>query len=450
MTEHYHFIGIGGIGMSALARIMLQKKLSVSGSDLKDTVTTQSLKELGATIYHGHQGMYIKEGTHVIYSSDISQTNEEWKQAQLLGLKLSHRSECLDALMQGKKPLLIAGCHGKTSTTALLSTLLCEGGFDPSFVVGGYISHLMTNGHHGQGEYFVAEADESDGSFLRSRGWGAIVTNTDEDHMNYWKSKENLLNAYRIFIEQTERKDLLFLCGEDRFLSSLKLQALYYGFGSECNLRITRMQQEGFFSEFDFDFEGRRYVHLRMKMQGVHQVLNTAAAVGMALKLGVSIESIRATLLHYQGVKRRLQSVGEVNQIKIFDDYAHHPTEIITTLRGLKTAVPEGRLIVVFQPHRYTRLQRHLLEFAEAFNEADICLITEVYSAGEDPISGVNTEVLLGKMEHMNALKVPCHMLIDKLLSLLQPWDTVVTLGAGDITTYGPKLLAKLRERHDK
>lgn len=446
-ANHYHFIGIGGIGMSALARILLEKKNAVSGSDLKETATTQQLKELGALIYEGHQPHHIVEGAHVIYSTDIPKTNPEWEEAQRLRLKISHRSEFLDELMKDKKPLLVTGCHGKTSTTALLATLLLEGGLDPSFVVGGYVRSMMTNGRHGQGDYFVAEADESDGSFLKTPGWGAIVTNADEDHISYWKTKENLLKAYQAFIAQTQNKELLFLCAEDPFLRSLEVKAQYYGFSEQCHLRITRIQQEGFFSDFDLSFKGHSYTHFKMKMQGVHQVLNATAAIGMALQLGVSIESIKKTLLHYEGVKRRLEPIGEVNTIKIFDDYAHHPAEIKTTLDALKKAVQQGRLIVVFQPHRYTRLHRHLLEFACVFDLADLCIMTELYGAGEPPIPGITTEALLEKMTHPHATFVPLAELVSVLSSLVQPFDTIVTLGAGDITHYGPKLLMELKKR---
>lgn len=446
MKEQYHFIGIGGIGMSALARILLAQNKKVSGSDLKETPTTEQLKALGAVIYLQHKAAHIHHGMRVIYSSDVPFDNTEKVEAERLKLPIMHRSELLDELMRGQKPLLITGCHGKTSTTAMLATLLMEGKQDPSFVIGGYVRHLMINGYYGKGEYFVAEADESDGSFLISRGWGAIVTNTDEDHIRYWQSKEHLLNAYKTFIHQTQQQELLFLCAEDPFLWNLALSAQYYGFSPECRLRITRMQQEGLVSEFDLLFEGKRYTQLRMKMQGVHQVLNATAAVGMALKLGVDIESIRHTLLNYSGVKRRLEYIGEVQGIKIFDDYAHHPTEIVATLKALKEAIPQGRIVVVFQPHRYIRLQRYLLQFAQAFDHADICLITEVYGvAEEEPILGVTSQKLIAQMTHPYVVDVHSQELLPTLLTLLQPEDVVLTVGAGDITKYGPLLLNQLK-----
>lgn len=448
--KHTHFIGIGGIGMSALAKILLEKNQKVSGSDLYMTKTTQNLEACGAVIYQGHKSIHVKAGMEVVYSSSIAQDNPELQKAQALNLKIYHRSECLDQLMQSQKALLITGAHGKTSTTALVATLLIDATLDPSFVVGGYVKHPTTNGKHGYGEYFVAEADESDGSFLKSKGWGAIITNTDEDHLDYWKSKQKLLEAYQLFIEQTKNPELLFLCAEDPFLLNLRVQGCYYGFAKEAHLRITQVRQEGFYNYFDLIFEGRVYKDFKMSLQGKHQVLNATAAIGMALKLGVSEQSIKNTLMHYQGVKRRLEFLGEEANIKIFDDYAHHPTEIITTLMGLKKALPSHRLIVVFQPHRYTRLQHQLLEFAQAFSLADLCVLTEVYSAGEVPIKNVNTDALMSQMVHPNVRKVSYETLIDTLTSLVQPADVLVTMGAGDITKYGALLLTKLKGLHEK
>jgi len=446
--KKYHFIGIGGIGMSALARIALAKGYQVSGSDITENTATKNLKMLGALIYHEHSAAHIHEDMVVVYSSGIDCNNPEKKQAQALQLPLLHRSELLDQFMQKQKPLLVTGCHGKTSTTAMLSTLLAQGGLDPSFVIGGYLKTYLTNAHLGKGDYFVAEADESDGSFIRSKGFGGIITNTDEDHMEYWKTKERLLRGYEQFMQQTERKELLFLCAEDPFLASCKGLGQLYGFSSECDLRITQVEQKGFWSCFSLAFEGAYYKDLRVKMQGMHQVLNLSAAIGVALKLGVSIEKIRETLAIYEGVKRRLEPIGEAHQIEIFDDYAHHPTEIVTTLQGLKKALPARRLIALFQPHRYTRLEKHFAEFAQAFSMADVCIVTPVYSAGEKPITHISSEALVARMQHPHVAFVQTSHLSDLLLPLLKPNDVVVTLGAGDITYYGPKLLQCLQERY--
>lgn len=443
---HYYFIGIGGIGMSALAKIAIERGAKVSGSDLGSNATTQALESLGVCVYKGHNFSNVKEDMIVIYNSMIAADNPELNQAKELKLKIYHRSELLDEFMKGKKSLLVTGCHGKTSTTAMLATILIEANRDPSFVVGGYIRHLMTNGKNGSGEYFVAEADESDGSFLRSKGWGAIITNAEEDHLAYWKSKENLLEGYKQFINQTENKELLFLCIEDPFLKSLGEKACYYGFSKEASLRILQMKQEGFFNHFDLFFEGKSYIDFKMPLQGIHQVLNATAAIGMALRLGISEESIKETLKSYQGVKRRLEFLGEVGSVKVFDDYAHHPTEVVTTLKAIKQALPNGRLVVVFQPHRYTRLKDNFLEFAGSFELADVCMITDVYSAGESPIKEINSEALVAKMSHPSVKRVSYEKLIATLIDVLQPSDTVITLGAGDITHYGPMLLRTLQE----
>jgi UDP-N-acetylmuramate--alanine ligase len=443
--KHYFFIGIGGIGMSALAKIALEKGDKVSGSDISHCSIIEDLKALGAVIYERHDPSHITQEMSVVYSSGIREDNVELKQAKALHVPLYHRSDCLEEIRDHQKPLLIAGCHGKTSTTALLATCLIEGGLDPSVVVGGISKYLGTNGRLGKGDYFVAEADESDGSFLKTHGWGGIVTNTEEDHLSYWKSKANLLKAYEQFIHQVKHPELLFLCAEDPFLMSLNLQAHYYGFSEKASLRITERKQEGFFTYFSLSFEGKEYKQFKMNLQGDHQVLNATAVIGMALKLGVSEESLRKTLSTYQGVKRRLEFLGEEKEVKVFDDYAHHPTEVIATLAALKQALPQKRLIVIFQPHRYSRLKMCLSEFSTAFSLADVCLVTDVYSAGEVPLEGVHAEALVSQMKHDRVKKVAYGDLTSVLLPLLQPQDVVITLGAGDITRYGSVLLTQLK-----
>lgn len=438
----YFFIGIGGIGMSGLAKIALEKGNRVLGSDTKSSKTTQDLEKLGATIYYTHESCHIKEGMSIIYSTGIPHDNVELKEAKRLNLPLLHRSDFLDFLAKESKPLLVTGTHGKTSTTALLSTLLMSSGLDPSFVVGGYVKHLDTNAHHGKGPYFVMEADESDGSFLKTKSFGAIITNAEEDHMDYWKTSERLKQGYLQFIDQVSHH--LFLCEEDPFLQTVLNRGISYGFSSQADLRITRWESFDFHSTFDLEFLGKVYPHFSLPQPGRHQVLNATAAIGLALSLGISKEKIDEALKNYQGVKRRIDFIGEKNHIKVFDDYAHHPTEIVTTLKALHLAFPKNRLIVVFQPHRYTRLAHHLLDFSKAFSLADICLMTEVYSAGEVPISGVDTRALIDQMSHPHVAYCPKEEVITTLKNLSKPSDIIVTLGAGDITSYAPLFVQEL------
>lgn len=441
----YYFIGIGGIGMSALAKILLERGCRVLGSDLHENKSVKDLKALGAVIYLSHSAFHIQSGMQVVYSSAINQDNPEWIQAKKLGLKLLHRSELLDELMQSQKPILITGTHGKTSTTGMVATLLKAADLQPSFVVGGYLKQLGTNALQGSGDYFVAEADESDGSFLRTPAFGAIITNTDEDHLDYWKTQQRLQEGYLTFIKNVKRFDLLFLCEEDPFLASLQVKAHYYGFSDKAALRIINIRKHGIKTQFDLEFEG---VHLRdfeMLIQGRHQVLNVTAAIGMAIKLGVSIEAIKRGLSSYTGVKRRLEFLGEEKEIQVFDDYAHHPKEVMATLTTLKQSIGNKRLVVVFQPHRYTRLDHHMKAFAESLKLADVCIVTEVYSAGEKPLEDVSAEHLLALMKHVNAFKTSIKALMELLMTIARSGDVVVTLGAGDITQYGPLLLDVLK-----
>ncbi|MEI8299988.1 MAG: UDP-N-acetylmuramate--L-alanine ligase [Chlamydiota bacterium] len=443
----YYFIGIGGIGMSALAKILLERGHIVFGSDLQHNRSVQDLRALGATIYSAHLANHIQTGMQVVYSSAIQEDNPEWIQAKKLGLTILHRSELLDRLMQGKKSLLITGAHGKTSVTGMVATLLKNGGLSPSFVIGGYLRELGTNAEHGNGQYFIAEADESDGSFLCTPAFGAIVTNTDEDHLDYWLTKERLQEGYLTFIQHVKCSDLLFLCEEDFFLKKLQVKANYYGFSDKADLRITGVRNHGLNTEFDLEFEGKKISGLKMPIHGRHQVLNMAAAVGMAIKLGVSIEAIEQQLLSYTGVKRRLEFLGEEKQVQVFDDYAHHPVEVVATLTALKQSIGNRRLVVVFQPHRYTRLQHHMEAFAESLKMADLCIVTDVYSAGEKPIEQVSAESLLTSMQHHNAFEVSTKNLIELLVGVIRSGDVLVTLGAGDITRYGPLLLDALKSK---
>ncbi len=441
----YYFIGIGGIGMSALAKILLERGCQVFGSDIHENKSVKDLRALGAVIYLFHDALHIQSGMQVVYSSAIKQDNPEWIQAKRLALPLLHRSDLLDQLMQGQKSILITGAHGKTSTTGMVATLLKSAGLQPSFVVGGYLKQLGTNALQGSGDYFIAEADESDGSFLRTPAFGAIITNTDEDHLDYWKTQAKLQEGYLTFIKNVRHFDLLFLCEEDPFLASLQVKAQYYGFSDKAALRVINIRKQGLKTRFDLEFEGDYLCDFEMLIQGRHQVLNVTAAIGMAIKLGASIEAIKKGLSSYMGVKRRLEFLGEEKEVQVFDDYAHHPAEVMATLTTLKQSIGHRRLVVVFQPHRYTRLAHHMQDFAKSLNLADVCIITEVYSAGEKPLEHVSSAHLLALMRHVNAFKTSTESLIELLMTVARSGDVVITLGAGDITQYGPLLLDVLK-----
>ncbi len=444
MQKNYHFIGIGGIGMSALARILLQKGAKVTGSDLSTSSLIESLKAAGAEIAANHSADPISEDKTVVYNTMISRENPEYQAAIASKVPLMHRSDLLAVLMQDYASLLVTGTHGKTTTSSLLTFVLLEGGLEPSFAIGGMLQNLGVNGAHGKGLYFVAEADESDGSFLKLPAFGAIVTNIDNDHLDHWKSEEELLQGFTQFAGQVRSKDHFFWCLDDPKLASLGLSGISYGFDPHAQLSITSFVQEGWKSTFSIRFEGKDYPKITLPLVGAHNVLNAAAVFGLALRLKISEESIRRAFANFQGIGRRLEKKGEMGTLQIYDDYGHHPTEVEVTLKALRKAEEDKRLIVVFQPHRYTRLRDCLEEFGTCFEEADELIVTDLYAAGEAPIEGYTSETLVAKIREKGRVPVryvPKNTLIPELREKLRPHDVLLTLGAGDVTKVGPELL---------
>jgi UDP-N-acetylmuramate--alanine ligase len=431
MSETYHFIGLGGIGMSALARILLQKGKVVQGSDSKASQLLEELQKEGAKVRVGHIG----DATKVIYSSAIQDDHEELKQAKQKSLPLLHRSDLLHALMQGSKPLLVTGTHGKTTTSALLASVLVEAGWDPSFVIGGIHLDWKTNGRAGSGEYFVAEADESDGSFLKTIGFGAIVTNLDNDHLDYWKTPEKLEAAFGEFCAQAN-PDYLFWCGDDPRLAQLNPKGISYGFGEGNLLQVC--------SPFSIVWDGVEYRDIALNLLGRHNMLNAAAVFGLCLRLGVPEVAIRSAFGHFAGTGRRLEWKGKNRHgIDVYDDYGHHPTEIRATLQALREKVHERRIVAVFQPHRYSRVRDLFEEFPGCLEGADLAIMTDIYSAGEREIEGLNDRFRAS----MGVLYTPREGLEAFVAEKLLPHDVVVTFGAGDITKSGPEILEKARPR---
>lgn len=442
MANKFHFIGIGGIGMSALAQILLDKQLSVSGSDLSSNFNTEQLQKKGASIFKGHAADHICSGDTVVVNSQIQKNNPEYQAALKLKCPILHRSELLAELMGGHQTLAVTGTHGKTTTTSLLTAVLIEGGADPTFAVGGMLQGL--NGKWGRGKYFVAEADESDGSFLHYRPEGAIITNIGHDHLDYYKSEEALKNAFRTFISQVQNEELLFYCGDDAELARMASKGISYGFGPHNQLHISHFKQEGWHHSFTISFEGKVYTDIRVALIGEHNALNAAAVFGLSLKIGIAEEKIRAALAAFPGVGRRCEKRGEVREVLLLDDYGHHPTEIKKTLFAVKTAIQARRLVVVFQPHRYSRMKELFHQFTKAFEIADFVYVTDIYAAMEEPIEGVTA---LGFLEALRKEStVPCAYLpkerwCEELRSSLMPHDVLLTVGAGDITRLHSELI---------
>ena len=425
--------------MSALARIALNIGLKVSGIDRSDTSIVKELRDKGATIHIG-DGVHLDPSMTVIYSSALSETHPALQAAKAMNCRLFHRSQFLKHLMEGKRSLLISGTHGKTSTTALLTWVLMSAGLEPSYAVGGILKNTGINGSHGNGSYFVAEADESDGSFTEyTEGYGGIITNIEEDHMSYWKNEESLLKGFATFASQIKN---LYWCVDDPLLSSLKLQGQSYGTSEKADWQLYDVCQDSTGLIFSVSHSGRHFKSIRLPMIGSHQALNATSVWAMCIDLGLTEKSIREAFSSFNGVSRRLELKGEVKGILVYDDYAHHPTEVSVTLTALKLYTGR-RLIGIFQPHRYTRTQDCLKLFATSFKVADVIYITEIYSAGEDPIIGITGKTLSDVVPGSIFLKKD-EDILEEVMKVAKEGDVITTIGAGSITNLGPKILHTL------
>lgn len=446
---HYHFIGIGGIGMSGLARILLERNLPVSGSDIASSYVTEGLVKAGATIAIGHSSENISSNMTIVCTTDIKGNNPEYMEAKRLKCPILHRSDLLKQLMDGYKCLAVAGTHGKTTTTSLLTTTLVAGGVDPSFAVGGILPQFQSNAGNGKGEYFIAEADESDGTFLKYDPFGAIITNIDLDHMDHYQTESVLINAFGEFAKKVKSPKHLFWCGEDERLKSLKLPGISYGFEKYCALRVTRWEQKEWQLEFDLVFQDKIYKSVNVALVGRHNILNSLAVFGLACSLGISENAIREAFATFGGVKRRCEKKGDFKNVLLLDDYAHHPTEIKTTLEGIRKVISKRRLIAIFQPHRYSRTMSCLGTYGGIFDSVDELIITDIFGAGETPIPGLSHANVLSEIQQkakMPSKYIPRKQLLEVIAAEVRPNDVVVTLGAGDITKLGGELVEKLRD----
>lgn len=435
---HYHFIGIGGIGMSGLARLLLEQNHAVSGSDIAFNGIIEELFQKGAVIFKGHDEKNVPLHAKIVYTSEIQSDNPEYQLAKEKQLPLLHRSDLLAELIQGKESLAIAGTHGKTTTSSLLASTLLGAGLDASYAIGGVLKEFDCNARAGKGRPFVLEADESDRSFLKYHPFGAIVTNIDHDHLtNYEGSFELLKESFMRFILQVENPCLLFLCKDDPVLSSLNCRGQTYGFDSTSDWHIQSMRQEGFTLFFDLAHRGLSFDEIALSLAGKHNVLNAAAVFGLCLTLGISEEEIRKAFRQFKGVQRRCDIKGSFSEVLFIDDYAHHPAEILTTLRGIKHAVGSRRVIAVYQPHRYTRTQECLGSFGQLFDEIDELILTDIYGAGEAPIKNLSADNILQELAMQSSTPsryIPRTALSHFLSRFVRPGDVVVSLGAGDIT----------------
>ena len=449
-----HFVGIGGIGMSGIAEVLLSHGYTIQGSDLKATKITDRLKSLGAIVFEGQRAENLENAEVVVISSAIKPGNAEYDAARAKGLPIVRRAEMLAELMRLKSNVAVAGTHGKTTTTTMVAALLDEGGIDPTVINGGIIHAYGSNARMGQGEWMVVEADESDGTFNRLPATIAIVTNIDPEHMEHWGTEEALHQGFLDFVSNIPFYGLAVCCTDDSDVQSLvgkisDRRVVTFGFNAQADVRAVNLSYKAGVAHFDvaLQAEGKMIEGCELPMPGDHNVSNALSAVAVARHLGMKVDEIKAALKGFGGVNRRFTKVGEVNGVTIIDDYGHHPVEIAAVLKAARQAT-EGRVIAVHQPHRYSRLSHHFEEFCACFNDADVVGIAEVFSAGEDPIEGASRDDLVAGLVrhgHRHARSVVDQDDLTRLVrEQASAGDMVVCLGAGTISAWANALPEEL------
>ena len=450
-----HFVGIGGIGMSGIAEVLITQGFRVQGSDSKASKITDRLVKLGAVFFEGQRAGNIGEAAVVVISSAIKKGNPELEEARLRGLPVVRRAEMLAELMRLRSNIAIAGTHGKTTTTTMVATLLDRGGFDPTVINGGVIHAYGSNARAGAGEWMVVEADESDGSFNRLPATIAIVTNIDPEHMEHWGTFDNLRRGFLDFVSNIPFYGLAVCCTDHPEVQALvgkitDRRVVTFGFNAQADVRAINLRFESGVAHFDIALQGEGLMieNCTLPMPGDHNVSNALSAVAVARYLGMKKDEIREALAGFAGVNRRFTRVGEVNGVTIIDDYGHHPVEIAAVLKAARQAT-KGRVIAVHQPHRYTRLSSLFEDFCTCFNEADMVAIAEVYGAGEEPIAGASRDDLVAGLiahghRHVRAI-IDEIDLVRVVREQARPGDMVVCLGAGTISTWANALPERLQ-----
>jgi len=454
LREKVHFIGIGGIGMSGLAQLLLELGYVVSGSDLQVSEITERLVSWGAEVKLGHVAANLAHDVQaVVVSSAIPPHNPEIIKAQKLGIPIMQRAEILGMLMNRQKGIAVAGTHGKTTTTSLIALLFEQNNYDPTIVLGGQFNNLGSNAKLGQGEFFIAEADESDASFLKLNPLITVVTNIEDDHLDFYGSREKIQTTFSEFILKTPAHGFVVLCIDDPGVREIipdlkgKIKIITYGFSPQADYQAKNVVSAGFQSHFTVVKQARVCGEIVLNMPGEYNVLNALAAVAVGSECGLSFEKMAASLLAFRGISRRFEKIGIINGIHIYDDFAHHPSELKATLAAAKKTGFK-RVVAIFQPHRFSRTQALKTEFGTAFRDADLLVFTDIFAAGEKPLPGVNSQTLIAEIKKQTGQQVkylPNKKLIaEKLLNLVKPGDLVLTLGAGDIRQIGFQLLTLL------
>ncbi|PKL52346.1 MAG: UDP-N-acetylmuramate--L-alanine ligase [Nitrospira bacterium HGW-Nitrospira-1] len=458
MFEKYrviHFVGIGGIGMSGIAEVLFNLGYEVKGSDLRETETTKRLGAMGIKVYIGHRAENIGTAHVVVISSAVSDDNPEVVEASIHSVPVIPRAEMLAELGRLKYSILVAGAHGKTTTTSLISTVLGKGGFDPTSIIGGRLKGIGSNAKLGEGQFLVAEADESDGSFLKLSPTLAVVTNIDREHMDYFKDMKSLKHAFLSFINKIPFYGVAFVCWENETLRelipSIHRRFITYGLSDETDIHAANIERGFMTTSFDVIYKKDLIGRFSLPMPGIHNVLNALACIGVARELKMDVQAISEALKSFSGIQRRFEFKGEARGIKVYDDYGHHPTEIMATLaagrENRKYLKKKGRLFVIFQPHRYTRTADLMDEFAGSFGDADILVLLDIYPAGEKPIEGITSDVLAEKIElekHCEVVRTDKEGAVEYVVSEMKKGDILLTLGAGDVWRLGETALERL------
>ena len=452
--KRLHFIGIGGAGMSGLARIALSHGISVTGSDAKDSSVLSALTALGAQVWPEHKASQVDGADFIIYSTAISATNVEIIRAKELQVPLLTRAQALATLMSQSRSIAVAGTHGKTTTSSMLTVALQSCGLDPSFAIGGTLTSSGSNAHKGTGDLFVAEADESDGSFIEYHPYAAIVTNVEHDHVDYFQKPEDVTNAFNSFAATIAQDGILVYCNDDPGSVALgkgsalrkDIKAISYGTTEGSDLFIDSINLLAMGSTSRVLWRGRLVGTLSLQVPGLHNVLNAGAAIAMGLALEAPGADLLAGLASFHGAGRRFELKGTVHGIRVIDDYGHHPTEITVTLTAAKRYASDGRVLAIFQPHRYSRTQAFMNEFSKALDIADEVVLLEIYAASEKPIPGVSAEQIAVDMKHgrfiPNFIEAS-----DWVIENAKPGDVILTLGAGDVNSLAPIICDGLTRR---
>lgn len=449
----YHFIGIGGVGMSGLARVLLDKGMMVSGSDLAASPVIDKLRQLGAHVAIGHAAENIAEGIDtVVVSSAIHPSNIELSTARRKGLPVITRGGLLARVMSEYKGIAVTGAHGKTTTSAMISLVLKKNGLDPTYLIGGQVGELGGNAGLGEGEYLVAESDESDGSFLKQEPYAAVITNIDDDHLDYYKNLAGILQAFQDFLLRIQTAGFAVLCTDNenvRKLNTGEIDAVTYGLTGNPEFQAKNIVPKGFASEADIFQNGSLLGKLNLSVPGLHNVQNALAAIAVGTRLGLDFQGVAKALSCFRGVQRRFQLVAQYDGIRIVDDYAHHPSEIKELVRtGL--GIKQGRMIAVFQPHRYTRTKLLKDEFGRSFRGSDLVIVTDIYSAGEPPLNGISADLIVRELKKNGQDVIFIKDLDDVvkyLLRELRSGDLILTVGAGNVWTVGRNLAMNLMQR---